>query len=210
MFSLLTSYVLLVPMAYTIGKRYNITNEATIGACFLPSGLGNILGASVAGRISDRLVTKWRKIRAGEWGPEDRLRGTLFGAAFLVPLSVLSSGIITHYIEGNVGLALNLVCLFFNGFGVDFVLSPSASYAIDLVHSRSAEAMAATLGFRALLLAFATTVIMPSINYIGVLGTDMIAAGLAWIGFWMLWAVIQYGDSMRAWIDVGYSTIEDN
>jgi MFS family permease len=35
-----TAYVLLVPMAYTIGIRYGITSEAIIGACFLPNGLG--------------------------------------------------------------------------------------------------------------------------------------------------------------------------
>jgi hypothetical protein len=63
---------------------------------------------------------QWRKRRAGEWVPEDRLRGTLFGAGFLVPVSVLCSGFITHYVEGNIGLTLNLVCLFFNGLGVGF------------------------------------------------------------------------------------------
>lgn len=80
------------------------------------------VGAPLAGHISDRLVTQWRKRRAGEWVPEDRLRGTLFGAGILVPVSVLCSGIITHYVEGNVGLTLNLVCLFFNGLGVGYLL----------------------------------------------------------------------------------------
>jgi hypothetical protein len=41
------------------------------------------------------------------------------------------------------GLAANLVCLFFNGLGVDFVLSPSAAYAVDILRDRSAESMAA-------------------------------------------------------------------
>ncbi|KIM80026.1 hypothetical protein PILCRDRAFT_822850, partial [Piloderma croceum F 1598] len=63
--------------------------------------------------------------------------------------------------------------------------------------------------FRSLVLALATTAILPLINHIGVLGTNAIAAGLAWIGFGMLWAVIRYGDRMRAWVDVGYSTVED-
>jgi MFS family permease len=40
-FLLTSDYVLLVPMAYTIGIRYGIANEAIIGACFLPNGLGN-------------------------------------------------------------------------------------------------------------------------------------------------------------------------
>ncbi|KAJ2985708.1 hypothetical protein NUW54_g10060 [Trametes sanguinea] len=40
--TLVTDFVLMIPLAYTIGKQYNITNEALIGAFFLPSGLGNI------------------------------------------------------------------------------------------------------------------------------------------------------------------------
>ncbi|CAK5281820.1 unnamed protein product [Mycena citricolor] len=39
---LYTDYALLVPIAYTVGKSYNITNEAIIGACFFPMGLGNL------------------------------------------------------------------------------------------------------------------------------------------------------------------------
>lgn len=80
------------------------------------------VGAPLAGRISDRIVQKWRKRRGGEWVPEDRLRGTLVAAAVLVPLSVFAIGVITQYVEGRLGLALNLVCLFFNGLGVSFTL----------------------------------------------------------------------------------------
>jgi hypothetical protein len=62
--------------------------------------------------------------RGGKWIPEDRLRATLFGAVFLVPISVLCSGVITHYVGGNFGLGLNLVCLFFNGLGVRLTWQP--------------------------------------------------------------------------------------
>ena len=79
-----------------------------------------VVGAPLAGRISDRNIRKWRKRRGDEWVPEDRLRGTLFAAAILVPLSVLAIGVITHYVKGRLGLTLNLVCLFVNGFGVSF------------------------------------------------------------------------------------------
>ncbi|OJA10107.1 hypothetical protein AZE42_13385, partial [Rhizopogon vesiculosus] len=71
---LISDYVLLIPLAYTIGVRYGITNEAIIGACFLPNGLGNFLGSPVAGYMSDILVRKWRARRKGVWYPEDRLR----------------------------------------------------------------------------------------------------------------------------------------
>ncbi len=122
-----------------------------------------LVGAPLAGRLSDRSVVYWRARRNGEWVPEDRLRVTTIGAVFLVPMSVLCSGIFTRYVPGTLGIVLNLVCLFANGIGVrrmnclglvyieleadsdqvDFVLSPSAAYNVDVVHSRSAEIMAA-------------------------------------------------------------------
>ena len=64
------------------------------------------------------MVVRWRERRGGRWVPEDRLRATLWGAAIFIPLSVLASGIVTQFVEGRVGLGLNLVCLFLNGMGV--------------------------------------------------------------------------------------------
>lgn len=75
-------------------------------------------GSVISGRISDRVVIKWRKIRGNDWVPEDRLRATLFGIAVLCPLSVLLSGVVTTFARGHLGLALNLLCLFVNGAGV--------------------------------------------------------------------------------------------
>jgi len=205
---LYTDYALLIPIAYTIGTKYKITNEAVIGACFFPMGVGNIIGAPLAGTLSDRVVVKWRNQRKGVWVPEDRLRATLFGAATLVPLSVLLCGLITHFVEGPLGLGLNLICFFFNGLGVDLVLSPSTAYCVDVMHSRSAEMMAASMGFRSLLLSITISGVLPSINYFGLIATNTAAALFAWGGFLLLWLTIRYGDKMRAWVDVGYSTIE--
>ncbi|KAJ7882012.1 MFS general substrate transporter [Mycena olivaceomarginata] len=209
--ALVTEFGLQVPMATTIGVRYGITNEALIGACFIPMGLGNILGAPLAGWLSDRAVIKWKAKRAGIWVPEDRLRGSsALGAGLLVPLSILASGAITTWVPGTVGLVLNLACFFVNGVGVDLVLSPGSSYGVDVLHSRSAEVMAASAGVRSMFLAAVVAGILPSIERYGVLGTDAIAAGIAWAGFLAIWLVIQYGDRMRAWLDIGYSTQENN
>ena len=76
------------------------------------------VGAPIAGRISDQIVTRCRKGRGGIWYPEDRLKATLFGAFILVPLSVLFCGLLTTYVPGKLGLILNLTCLFLNGIGV--------------------------------------------------------------------------------------------
>ncbi|KAG6829529.1 hypothetical protein H0H92_004266 [Tricholoma furcatifolium] len=56
-------------------------------------------------------------------------------------------GLLTEYVPGMIGLILNLVCLFVHGIGVDIALSPSSAYAVDILHSRSAEAMAATMSY---------------------------------------------------------------
>ncbi|KAJ7034476.1 MFS general substrate transporter [Mycena alexandri] len=207
---LVTEFGLQVPMAYTIGERYGIINEALIGACFFPMGLGNILGAPLAGWFSDRMVIKWRAKRGGVWVAEDRLRGAQLGAATIVPLSILASGIITTFVPGRVGLILNLFCFLFNGIGVDLVLSPGSAYCVDVMHSRSAEVMAASAGVRAVFLSVVVAGILPSIERNGVLATDAIGAGIAWLGFLAIWLVIQYGGRMRAWIDIGYSTQENN
>ncbi|KAJ6497761.1 MFS general substrate transporter [Mycena sanguinolenta] len=205
---LYTDYAQLVPIAYTLGARYNIKNEAIIGACFLPMGFGNLIGSPLAGMLSDRTVIKWRERRGGKWVPEDRLRATLFAATTLVPLSVVLCGVITHFVPGPLGLALNLVCFFLNGLGVDLVLAPSGAYSVDIMHSRSSEILAANAGLRSFLLSIAVSGILPSINLYGVLITDVAVGIIAWGGFVLLWLTIKYGDKMRAWIDVGYSTIE--
>ncbi|KZP03569.1 MFS general substrate transporter [Athelia psychrophila] len=208
--ALITDFVLLLPLAYTIGQRYGITNEALIGACFLPSGLGNMIGGVFTGRLSDHTVKKWIKRRGGEWVPEDRLRSAIFASAFLVPMSVLCAGLATQFVGGTPGLVLNLICLFFNGLGLTALSSTISAYAVDILHSRSAEAVAASNGLRAFFLALASAAIMPMMEAIGPLATDAIAAGLAWISFVALMLTIWYGDHMRSWIDVGYSTADNN
>ncbi|KAG1749476.1 major facilitator superfamily domain-containing protein [Suillus lakei] len=202
----ISDFVLLVPLAYTIGIRYDIANQAIIGACFLPNGLGNFIGAPVAGRLSDIAVRRWREKCEGVWCPEDRLRATWIGGLIIVPLSIGASGLITTYVGGPMGLWLNLLCLFTTGMGVDFVVNPIGSYNVDVVRSRSAEVTAASAAVRSLILSAATALVIPSIERIGVAWTDIIAAVLALIGQGIIFLTISYGDRMRASVDVGFTT----
>ena len=98
------------------------------------------VGAPIAGRISDWQVTRWRKRRGGKWVPEDLLRGLWFGAAIAAPISVLCFGLVTKYVDGPLGIVLDLVCLFFNGMGVSSSVFKSAVVSAvsiaDLPHRR--------------------------------------------------------------------------
>jgi hypothetical protein len=77
-----------------------------------------IVGAPIAGRISDRVIVQWREKRNGCLVPEDRLRAALPGALILLPIPVLLSGVFTHYVSGAPGLVLNMLCFFVSGIGV--------------------------------------------------------------------------------------------
>jgi len=161
-----------------------------------------MIGAPLSGRISDRIIVYYRKKR-GAWYPEDRLRVTLPAALTLVPLSVLISALLTVYVPGTLGLMLNLICLFISGFGMDTVLPPMAAYLVDLMHSRSAEVLAVHQAFRAIFISIAVSMIFPMIETYGLVVTNAVSAFLAWLGFGLIWITIQYGDSMRAAVDVG-------
>ncbi|KAF8126594.1 MFS general substrate transporter [Boletus edulis] len=203
-FTLITDYTLLIPIAYTIGAKYGITNEGLIGALILPCGLGNFAGSSVAGYISDKMVRRAKEKRNGVWVPEDRLLGVWIGGLVLVPISVVLSGFTTAYVDGMAGLIISLVCLFANGVGVDMVLTPIGAYTVDIMPSRGAEVMAAITAFRSLFLAPVSGLLIPSVETIGVAATNSISGILALFGYSLIWLTIRYGAQMRAYVDVGY------
>ncbi|KAF8583162.1 MFS general substrate transporter [Ramaria rubella] len=210
-FNLLTDYILLIPMSYTLGENYGIKSPALIGACFLVCGVGNILGAPISGYLSDRAVILGKKKRNGQWVPEDRLTAALPGALLLTPLSVLICGLSIQFIPGKPGLVIDLICLFVNGLGVLIVLTSTSTYYLDVLHTQSAEAMAVGYFFRNGFCGVASAAMLPTINKIGVAATNGIAAMLAWIGFGLFYITIRYGDRLRAWVDIGYtSTIRDS
>lgn len=89
-----------------------------------------------------------------------------------------------------------------SGTQVDMVLAPCGAYQVDVLHAKSAEIMAASRcvpacrlrtprglipgwgnsGLRALLIALATTGVVPSVKTLGLVPTNALAAGLAWAG----------------------------
>ncbi|KAH7927893.1 MFS general substrate transporter [Leucogyrophana mollusca] len=207
--TLLSDFVLWVPLPYTVGARYGITNEALVGACFLPCGLGNLVGAPIAGSVSDKIIKKLRAKRGGKSIPEDRIRGTEFGSFFLVPASVLLAGAASQYVDGPLGIVLNLVALFMNGVGAVFVLAPLSAYVVDILRENSAEAAAATNGMRTFLCALMTTGIMPCLDRYGVMWTNVVAAVLAWVAYGLLLCIMRYGDALRGSVDIGFSKEEN-
>jgi len=206
--SMVSAFLLSVPMPYTIGVRYHITNEALIGACLLPSGIGSMVGATIVGRISDQTVIKWRRKRKGLWYPEDRLRAALIPFAIIVPLSVFTFGLVNTFVDGKLGLALCLVCLFSTGVGVDMTFGACVAYLVDVMHSRSSEMLATIDVLCSTLIALSVAAFLPMINTFGIAVTNVLCAVLVWITFIGLFCIVKYGNQMRAWMDIGFSSVQ--
>ncbi|TFK35456.1 MFS general substrate transporter [Crucibulum laeve] len=200
---LLTQYVNIVSLPFTLTEHYKITNETIIGIFIAMPAIGNFFASPIIGRISDSVSIKWKIKRGGVWYPEDRLRASILGSLALAPLSMLTLGIVISYIGGTIGMVLSLISLFINGVGVTFAIIPLLSYHID-VHSRSADCVAAHLAARAIFISIATSGIIPMVDKFGILTTNIFSAMLAWIGFGLVVSTIRHGDQLRAWLDVGF------
>ncbi|KAL1714336.1 major facilitator superfamily domain-containing protein [Schizophyllum commune] len=193
------AFVLMIPIAYTIGERYHLgNNEFFIGLCFIPVGIGNFIGAPLAGKYSDYMVVKWRARRNGVWYPEDRLRAATPGLGYFIPLTLIAFGLTTHFVPGPLGLTLNLIWFFLNGIGVDATLAPIGSYCVDIMHEHSAEAVSAVQGFRALASALTIPAIFPLLNAIGVVPMYTLFAGISWIGYGFVIWLIRDGEHLRS------------
>jgi len=197
-------FLLQVPLPYTIGIRYGIPNQVLVGACFIPLGLGSMIGAPIAGFISDRTVIWWRNKRKGAWYPEDRLRASMIPLALIVPLPVIAFGLINEFVNESLGLLSSLLCLFINGIGVEMAFGPCAAYLVDVMHSQSAETLAAHVGLRSGLMALAIASFLPMINTYGIVATNIIFASVVWISVGILYCIIRYGAQMRAWADTNH------
>ncbi|KAI4519622.1 MFS general substrate transporter [Schizophyllum commune Loenen D] len=196
---LIVDFVLMIPIAYTIGERYHLgNNEFFIGLCFIPVGIGNFIGAPLAGKYSDYMVVKWRARRNGVWYPEDRLRAATPGLGYLIPLTLIAFGLTTHFVPGPLGLTLNLIWFFLNGIGVDATLAPIGSYCVDIMHEHSAEAVSAVQGFRALMSALTIPAIFPLLNAIGIVPMYTLFAGISWIGYGFVIWLIRDGERLRS------------
>ncbi|KZS89816.1 MFS general substrate transporter [Sistotremastrum niveocremeum HHB9708] len=206
---MITDFVIMLPIAYTIGQRYGITNKALIGALFLPDGLGNMIGAPLSGILSDRTLSRLRRTRPpglGSWIPEDRLHSTLPSALLIVPLTTLLLGLSIQYIDDVMwGVVVAVVLLGVHGVGMLLVAGPGATYCVDIMRERSAEVIAANYALRSFITSITILGILPAIETFGVVWTNGIAAALSWIGFGLIWIVIRYGGPLRGWSSVRHT-----
>ncbi|KAI5474376.1 hypothetical protein MNV49_003407 [Pseudohyphozyma bogoriensis] len=196
-FTMMSAYSVLVPLSQTIAPRYNINNLGILGCFYLAQG--NFSAAQFTGRYADFALRRWLKKRNGVYVPEDRLRATIEGGAFLFPGSIVALGWAMEKSSGAGGLAACAILLFLNGFSLMMILTPTNTYCVDVMQERSAEVIAANNCLRYLLAAGASAFVLPMIDKIGVGWTNTWSAGMVWLGFVMACLNMRYGEALRAW-----------
>ncbi|KZT59409.1 MFS general substrate transporter [Calocera cornea HHB12733] len=212
-FVMLTTYCILVPMPYTLGPRFNITNAAVNGCLYLAQGIGNIgwpssgacpaaanidvVGSYFTGYISDWTVHRWMTRRNGERICEDRLEASYWAGAAATPLTLLAAGLLMQFWTTAPGLAICLIVLFINGIALIGVLAVCNTYLVDSYQARSTEVIAANNCIRYIASAGASAAVLPLMQAIGIAPTNAIAAGLAWAGFICVWLVRRRAPPLR-------------
>ncbi|KAJ3841286.1 major facilitator superfamily domain-containing protein [Lentinula raphanica] len=185
---LFAGQALMTPLSVTVGARYEDTNGA-LGVCFLSSGLGHCISASIETYIfrciQHRIVARRPNSQVGssdlESRPEDRLITAVFASTTLVPLTVLGVGLATVYVQGTIGVMFNAMFLFVNSVGVTLVLGPSAKYLVEVMHEKDEMGTTAVSTLRTYLTSLGVTIIMPMIDNLGLLRTNLFFALLVWI-----------------------------
>ncbi|KAM0750703.1 MFS general substrate transporter [Meredithblackwellia eburnea MCA 4105] len=205
-FVLMSTYTILVPLGETLAPRYHITNAAILGCFYLAQGFGNYIAASFTGRYADYVLKTWLKKRNGVYVPEDRLKATLIGGGFILPVSVLVLGWTMEYVGGTGGIVAAVILLVVDGIGLMIVLTPANTYCVDVMQDRSAEVVAVNNMVRYTFSAAASAFVLPLIHKIGIGWANTFAAALVWCGFLIVLTTIRYGERMRKW---GVSGSED-
>ncbi|CAO0795331.1 unnamed protein product [Mucor circinelloides] len=172
-------------------------NSWQTGLCYLGAGIGNLSGAFVGGRLSDRLLLRSRRLRGGTSKAEDRLTANIWVAGFI--FSPLGNLIFGWAVERKLSLWGAIVGFGVQCFGNVQVMTTVTAYIVDCMPGRGASATAAAnfirFGFACILSLIAT----PMIANLGSGWTSTLFACLSWVGMLIALILKIWGESIRGW-----------
>ncbi|KAJ7932732.1 major facilitator superfamily domain-containing protein [Mycena leptocephala] len=193
-----TTYSLLTPIRYIINPRFALTTPMQSGLFYLPPGLGNIAGGFFGGKWADHTVKKWIEIR-GVRVPEDRLRSCILFMGAIIPGCLLIYG---WSIEKRVGgIALPVIVMFLQGVAQLFCFPSLNTYFVDVMQSRSAEAVAGNYMIRYFFAAAVSAIVLPAVEKIGVGWFSTITAVFLVLSTVSVHCTVLWGKSWRDKID---------
>ncbi|CAF4440240.1 unnamed protein product, partial [Didymodactylos carnosus] len=150
-------------------KPYNL-NEAIIGFCYIPSGIGLLIGCVLGGSLADRAGRYYSgKI------PESRLIPASF-CAFFVPVGLLFYGWSLHF---KLNITLILIATFIVAFGQSVYEPAAFSYLTNKKQDEAGSTCAVVIFLLFMFAGFGTVIAAPIIKAIGIGPLFSILAGLS-------------------------------
>ncbi|KAJ3312626.1 hypothetical protein HDU93_004966 [Gonapodya sp. JEL0774] len=107
-------------------------DEAAIGLCYIPMAAGQICGAQIGGRLTDREIRKSKERNGGLHRSEDRLRALPLAIFLFVP-GMLG---LAWSVDKVAPLPVPLLCLFATGVGYMMVHNITTTYMVDIYPTR--------------------------------------------------------------------------
>lgn len=143
-------------------EPYNFSS-IYVGLTYIPNSLGYVISSVVAGRYSDYVVRKEKKL-LGYFNAESRFAEHVYIAMVIYPISIIFFGWTAYY---KVHWVVPLVASFLFGLSSMVVLGNSATYLVDALPGKGSSGIALNNFVRFILAAIATFVAEPMKNGMG-------------------------------------------
>ncbi|CAH0033886.1 unnamed protein product [Clonostachys rhizophaga] len=195
-------------------RGYPFLNQWQIGLCFLPNGLGCVLGSLSTGRLLDRsfksVEEQYKKerrvstvnIKKDREFPFERARLPMvpyFSIAFVISMALYGPSFELNDIHRfqSSNLAAPLILQFFIAFTSTAIFNVNSTMLIDCFPDRSASATALNNLCRCLLGAAGVSAIQPMIDAMKLRNSFLILAGVVIIFSPLIWIEWRWGQSWR-------------
>lgn len=136
-----------------------------IGLMFVPNSLGYVISSILAGRYSDRVVTRVRAANNGRFIAESRYAEHVFFGGLLYPLALILFGWTAYY---KVFWFVPLVGTFLYGLASMIIFGTTMTYLVDALPGRGSSGVAVNNLVRMVLAAVSTFIAQPLQSAMGV------------------------------------------
>ncbi|KAJ9060991.1 hypothetical protein DSO57_1025065 [Entomophthora muscae] len=161
---LFASYYFVTSSKTRVLKAIYSLTSSQIGLCYIPQGLGNILGSIIGGRVSDAVVSHYK-----QKSPSPRPEVRLYSVALYIPGLLLGLSGLGFSLQLRWPLASTLAFEFLVGFGMTGTMSGTSPYLIDLFPESASSIVACDTCIRSLFAVATTSVgshILDNLTYV--------------------------------------------
>ncbi|KXN71075.1 MFS general substrate transporter [Conidiobolus coronatus NRRL 28638] len=170
-------------------------STSQVGLTYIAIGVGNIIGATGTGYISDYFVNRYSSKHNGQASPPElRLKVTFIGAIVIIA-AVLMNGWFMNY---RLPLPAILFAQFLIGLSMNCMNCGISSYYVESFPTKSSSVYACNTAIRVVFTSITSAITTPILNKIGPGYTFTFYASLEFIGLLILIYMLSFGPKIRS------------